>query len=194
MGCGLEPYQRHCVVSLSKTLNPPISTGSTQEDLSRHDWKIVDLDIKNQNKQKSSAYPKYWFNPRKVPAWLRNCWLKSKATNQTNLRETNLKPKAPLKLLFCDGKVSFWVTVKAVTLIFLSWAWFGYFICSRREIRFYLFCKGLISCLSGANVHAFHENCDRIYIELTFINLKAHITKSCMLFSLKYLKPLWQTV
>ena len=30
---------------------PLLSTGSTQEDLSRHDWTIVDLDIKNQTKQ-----------------------------------------------------------------------------------------------------------------------------------------------
>ena len=36
-GCGLEPHQRPCVVFLSKTLYPMLSTGSTQEDLSRHD-------------------------------------------------------------------------------------------------------------------------------------------------------------
>ena len=41
-------------------------------------------------------------------------------------------------------------------------ALFGYFICSRREIRFYLFGKGLISSLSCANMHAFYENHDRI--------------------------------
>ena len=32
--------------------------------------------------------------------------------------------------------------------------WFGYLICSRREFRFYLFGKELISCLSLANVRA----------------------------------------
>ena len=36
-GCGFEPYLRHCVVSLSKTLYPL---------LSQEDW-----DVKNQNKQ-----------------------------------------------------------------------------------------------------------------------------------------------
>ena len=36
---------------LSRTLYPLLSTGSTQEGLSRHDRKIVDWDIKNQNKQ-----------------------------------------------------------------------------------------------------------------------------------------------
>ena len=50
------------------------------------------------------------------------------------------------------------------------WAWLGYFICSRREIKFYLFGKELLSCLSRANLRAFHENRDRIYTELTFIN------------------------
>ena len=34
----------------------------------------------------------------------------------------------------------------------------------------------------------FHESHDRIYTELTFLTLKAHITKSCMFFChlLKY--------
>ena len=31
-------------------------TGSTQEDPSRHSWKIVDCDIKNQIKQTSKSY------------------------------------------------------------------------------------------------------------------------------------------
>ena len=50
-GCWLEPHWRHCLVSLSKTLYPLLSTGSTQEDPSWVDWKNVDLDVKNQNKQ-----------------------------------------------------------------------------------------------------------------------------------------------
>ena len=50
-GCRFEPHQRHCIVSLSKTCYPLLSTGSTQEDLSRHDWTIVDWDVKNQIKQ-----------------------------------------------------------------------------------------------------------------------------------------------
>ena len=50
------------------------------------------------------------------------------------------------------------------------WAWFGYFICSRREIRFYLFGKESESCLSQVNMRAFHENPDCLYYELTFIN------------------------
>ena len=36
-GCGFEPHKRHCIVSMSKTLNPLLGTGSTQEDPSRHD-------------------------------------------------------------------------------------------------------------------------------------------------------------
>ena len=38
-------------MSLSKTLYPLFSAGSTQKDPSRHDCKIVDWDIQNQNKQ-----------------------------------------------------------------------------------------------------------------------------------------------
>ena len=41
-----------CIVSLSKTLYPLLSTGSTQKDLSRHNRKTVDWDLKNQNKDK----------------------------------------------------------------------------------------------------------------------------------------------
>ena len=36
-GYGFEPHRRHCVLSLSKTLYPSLSTGSTQADPSRHD-------------------------------------------------------------------------------------------------------------------------------------------------------------
>ena len=42
-------------MSLSKTLYPLLSTGSAKEDLSRHDGKIVDWDVKNQNKQANTA-------------------------------------------------------------------------------------------------------------------------------------------
>ena len=45
------------------------------------------------------------------------------------------------------------------------WTWFGYFFCSKREIRFYLFVKESRSCFSRANVRAFHENPDCIYTE-----------------------------
>ena len=38
-------------MSLSKTLYTLLSTGSTQEDLARHDLKTVDWDVKNQNNQ-----------------------------------------------------------------------------------------------------------------------------------------------
>ena len=31
-GCGFEPHRRYWIVSLSKTLYPQLSTGSTQED------------------------------------------------------------------------------------------------------------------------------------------------------------------
>ena len=47
LGSGSEPHQHHCVVSLSMTHLSSLSTGSTQEDLSRHNCKIVDWDVKN---------------------------------------------------------------------------------------------------------------------------------------------------
>ena len=36
-GCGFEPHPRHCIVSLSKTLYPLLSSGSIKEDSSQHD-------------------------------------------------------------------------------------------------------------------------------------------------------------
>ena len=50
-GHGFKPHRRHCVVSLSKTHLSLLSTGSTQEDPSQHNQKIVDWDVKNQIKQ-----------------------------------------------------------------------------------------------------------------------------------------------
>ena len=49
---GFEPQRRHSVVSLSKTHDSLLSTGSAQKDPSRHNWKIVDWGIKNQIKLK----------------------------------------------------------------------------------------------------------------------------------------------
>ena len=50
-GPRLEPHRHHCVVSFSKTHLSLLCTGSTQEDPSQHNWKIVDRDVKNQIKQ-----------------------------------------------------------------------------------------------------------------------------------------------
>ena len=50
-GSGFEPHRRHFVLSLSKTHLSLLSTGSTQEDPSRHNLIIVDTDVKNQIKQ-----------------------------------------------------------------------------------------------------------------------------------------------
>ena len=53
-----EPHQRHCVVSLSKTLYLLLSTGSTQEGPSRHDWKKCWLGRKESNQ--TNKYFPYW--------------------------------------------------------------------------------------------------------------------------------------
>ena len=47
---GFKPHRHHCVVSSSMTHLSLLSTGSTQEGLSQHNW-IVDWDLKNQIKQ-----------------------------------------------------------------------------------------------------------------------------------------------
>ena len=53
-----ETNSWHCVVSLSQTLYPPLSTCSNKEDrkASRHDCKNVDLDLKLQHKQTNTKY------------------------------------------------------------------------------------------------------------------------------------------
>ena len=50
-GRGSKSHQRHCVVSLSKTHLSLLTSGSAQKDLSWHNWKSVDGDVKNQIKQ-----------------------------------------------------------------------------------------------------------------------------------------------
>ena len=45
----------HCVVCMSKTLYPLLSTGSTQEDPSWHDWKNVDR-CKESNQTNKTIY------------------------------------------------------------------------------------------------------------------------------------------
>ena len=54
-GCWFKLHQRQCIVSLSKTLYPLLSTGSTQE-MSQHDWKIVEWDVKHQLNRISSVW------------------------------------------------------------------------------------------------------------------------------------------
>ena len=49
--CRLELFRHHCLVALSKTHLSLLSTGSIQEDLSRHNLKSVDWDVKNPIKQ-----------------------------------------------------------------------------------------------------------------------------------------------
>ena len=58
-GYRFKPHQQHCIMSLSKTHYSLHSTGSTQEDPSRHNWKIVDWALKNQIKQTRSIKLKF---------------------------------------------------------------------------------------------------------------------------------------
>ena len=55
-GCEFDPRWCHYVVSLCKTHLSLLSTGSTQEDPSQHNLKIVDWDIKNQIKKNKKQH------------------------------------------------------------------------------------------------------------------------------------------
>ena len=55
-GCGFELHWRHSVVSLSKTLYPQLSTGSTQKEPIPTWLKIVNWDVKNQIKQTNKNF------------------------------------------------------------------------------------------------------------------------------------------
>ena len=56
-GCGFQPHGRHCIVFLSKTFYDLLSADSTQDDLSRHDWKVKNQTNKS---QKTSTVPSKW--------------------------------------------------------------------------------------------------------------------------------------
>ena len=55
-----KPHRHLCVVSLSKAHLSLLSTGSTQEDQSRHNWKFFDWDVKNQIKLNQGIYLASW--------------------------------------------------------------------------------------------------------------------------------------
>ena len=72
--------------------------------------------------------------------------------------------------LFCVILIDFSLTVKGVTLIFISGS--GSAISPAKQAKsgsIYNLVKK-ISCLGHANVCAFHENPNRIHTELAFIN------------------------
>ena len=66
-----------------------------------------------------------------------------------------------------------------VTLIFINGR--GSAISSAKQGKSGSIC--IISCLGRANVRAFHENSNRIHIELTFINPQNTIITKCMFLS-----------
>ena len=64
---GFKSHPRHCIVSLSKTHWSLLSAGSTQEDLSPHNWKNVDWDVKIKIKQKTNYYEQLECRSRVYP-------------------------------------------------------------------------------------------------------------------------------
>ena len=75
---GLSVTVGHCDVSLSKTLYPLLSTGSTKEDPSGHDSKNIHRAVKNQIKacdviphvQSPAINPRFTFT---VNGWINTC-------------------------------------------------------------------------------------------------------------------------
>ena len=67
-------------------------------------------------------------------------------------------------------QLSFWVTVKAATLIFISGHGLAISSVQERKHGSIYNLVEIMICLSRANVLAFHENRDRIYTELSSIN------------------------
>ena len=55
-GHGFESHRGHCVVSFSKTHLSLLSTGSTPEDLSGHNWQIVDMDVRIKSNKRKTVY------------------------------------------------------------------------------------------------------------------------------------------
>ena len=65
--------------------------------------------------------------------------------------------------------LNFLVTVKTVTLIFISGRGSALLSAQKgKSCSIYLVKKIWISCLSHANKHAFHENPDHIFTDLKF--------------------------
>ena len=63
-----EPQQMQYVLSLSKTINLVLSTGSTQKT-SRHDWKVVDKEKVSTKKNKKALHQKKNLKIRKISKW-----------------------------------------------------------------------------------------------------------------------------
>ena len=73
-------------MSLSKALCPLLSTGSTQEDPSRHDLNNVDRDVKNQIKQTKSEWCTSALDKLLGQLGIYATWLSSIAYLQKQLR------------------------------------------------------------------------------------------------------------
>ena len=82
------PLHCHCVVFLSKTLYPLLNIGSTKEDPSQHDWKIVD----NQTKQKD-LWAGFWEIHFLI--WKYNLFKNSEHDQEIPQLQTADKPMAP---------------------------------------------------------------------------------------------------
>ena len=135
MGCRLELRHRHCIVSLSKTLYPLLSIDSTQEDPSRHNWKIVDWDVKNRQKQTNICLFTYLKNNQKyiISVFIWNQSTVKKLCKMTGLKKfvfnTNYCLLMQVKSIAkCKGSIlqyfwpslSYHLSVRSLLCLFLS--------------------------------------------------------------------------
>ena len=102
-----KTHQRHGIVSLSKTLYPLLSTGSTQEVRKTfwHDWKIVDRDVKHKHKQ-TNQNGNYDLNS----SGFEECFIIVKVCKQSAICHSfwfvELKKRYPLNLLTARKKIT----------------------------------------------------------------------------------------
>ena len=82
-----EPHQMQYVLSLSKTINLVLSTGSTQET-PRHDWKVVDKEKVSTKKIKKALHQKKNLKIRKTSKW-------NYASVRENKFQNDLTEKSP---------------------------------------------------------------------------------------------------
>ena len=96
-GLRFKSHKHHCIESLSKTHCSLLSTGSTQEDLSRHNCNIVDWDIKNQIKQTNSPFIKLCLGYIEINLYISESCYKG-IILQRNVRKITIKVMLHMKL------------------------------------------------------------------------------------------------
>ena len=102
-----EPHQMQYVLSLSKTINLVLSTGSTQE-MPRHDWKVVDKEKVSTKKYKKALHQKKILKIRKISKWNYASVRENKFQNDLSKRSPQ-KKRDPTKFNIKQQTLFYWV-------------------------------------------------------------------------------------